>query len=137
MRCCCSLQVTILHYDGRAKPTTYGLEVGKEATVQEIMDAAAPLAGLDPACEQFIAMNGGHGSGSSHLGAHFVEASRVVSRAVAVAACCGRMPRLRLRLRLPKRVFVLSAAAAGYTVRFAGAWTCLPGCRSAIALLRA
>ncbi|KAI3434920.1 hypothetical protein D9Q98_002974 [Chlorella vulgaris] len=72
-------KVTILHYDGRAKPTTYGLEVGKEATVQEIMDAAAPLAGLDPACEQFIAMNGGHGSGSSHLGAHFVEASRMVS----------------------------------------------------------
>lgn len=83
------LQVTILHYDGRARPTTYGVQVGgaarrasghgcrrqqetlgmgavarglsssalcrsrflvqvgKEATVQEIMDAAAPLAGLD------------------------------------------------------------------------------------------
>lgn len=39
-------QVHIVHYDGQAKIKTYGVRVPSEATVQEIMDAAVPLAGL-------------------------------------------------------------------------------------------
>jgi hypothetical protein len=50
-------QVTVIQFDGREKPTTYGVEVHKEATVKDIMEAVAPLAGLDPAGERFVAGN--------------------------------------------------------------------------------
>ncbi|KAI7843193.1 hypothetical protein COHA_003176 [Chlorella ohadii] len=50
-------QVTIIHFDGREKPTTYGVEVDKEASLKDIMAAAAPLAGLDPDSERFVAGN--------------------------------------------------------------------------------
>ncbi|PSC76011.1 helicase-like transcription factor isoform B [Micractinium conductrix] len=50
-------QVTIMHHDGRAAPTTHGISLPKEATLAQILDAAAPLAGLDRARERFLAMD--------------------------------------------------------------------------------
>lgn len=55
-----ALQVTIFHYDGAARPTTYGVDVAAVATVRDIMAAAAPLVGLDPAREQFLAADMSH-----------------------------------------------------------------------------
>ena len=46
-----------MHYDGRARPTTYGVQVDKQATLADIMAAAAPLAGLDAATEQFVGVS--------------------------------------------------------------------------------
>jgi hypothetical protein len=47
--------VTVHHFDGRAPPTTYGVAVPPEATLQQVMDAAAPLAGGLHAGEHFVA----------------------------------------------------------------------------------
>lgn len=45
MLCCC--------YRPRAAPTTFGVVLNKEATVEELLAAAAPLAGLSPQEELF------------------------------------------------------------------------------------
>ena len=46
-----------MHYDGRARPVTYGVQVDKAASLADIMAAAAPLAGLDEATEQFVGVS--------------------------------------------------------------------------------
>eukprot|EP00887_Chlorella_sp_A99_P003475 scaffold7.g3475.t1 len=50
-------KVTVCHYDGRARPTTYGVRVHKEATVEDIMAAVAPLAGGLAPDECFLPVN--------------------------------------------------------------------------------
>lgn len=70
-------QVTIMHYDGRAPPTTYGVSVQKECTLKELMAAAAPLAGLDSRTEQFVGVS----VGGSALSVNFMaETTKVTDR---------------------------------------------------------
>lgn len=41
-------QVTIMHYDGRAAPTTYGVSVHKQATLKDIMRVSWQCYGPSP-----------------------------------------------------------------------------------------